>query len=75
MSDPSFDVDPLAVADSIDNIASHISETLYYAGGAIAKAYSLAGERCIRDDDYDLLRKYAKEIRRAEYLRLAEMNT
>lgn len=57
-------------ADQLDRVANHISETLYYASGAIKKAYSLADETCIRHDDYDQLRALAKELRVIEYRRL-----
>lgn len=51
------------VADDLERIANHISETLYYASGALKKASTLADERFIRHDDYDRLRVIAKDIR------------
>lgn len=50
-------------ADLLEQIADHISETLYYASGAIRKAHSQADAKFIRHDDYDRLREIAKRLR------------
>lgn len=57
-------------ADQLDRVANHISETLYWASGAIRNSHSKADEKFIRHDDYDQLRALAKELRVIEYRRL-----
>jgi hypothetical protein len=47
----------------LEQIATRISETLYYAGGHIKDAHSQSATRFIRHDDYDLLRAMAKRLR------------
>lgn len=63
--------DPLVVAADLDRIAKRIADALYYDKlGPIGTNGSVSPG--LMHDDYDRLRAIAKQMRRAEYLRLAE---
>lgn len=60
--------DPLAVAGWLDRLAHRLSRAIYYESVG-----PIGGDATgLRHDDYDLLHRLAKRMRRAEYLRLAE---
>lgn len=70
MNEPDLEKYPLLVAEYLERIAKHISETCY--NHDFSKDYN--GNNKISYDDMDILRKIAKQVRRKEYLRLAEEN-
>jgi hypothetical protein len=63
--------EPLAIAATLDRIAKRIADALYYDKlGPIGNGHVSPG---LLHDDYDRLRAIASQLRRTEYLRLADL--